>query len=155
MALVRLTTRAARAPRRSQLEGEEEVAEVVDPEMDLEPVFGQSASVYADPGVVDEDVEPPSGFDDLPGCITDRSQAGQVESDVFDAASGCGDLFHDRFDALGVPAGGDHMEPGLSQADGGRPADARPRTGDEGDRHHGKVALRESRMSALSLSRCT
>ena len=72
-------TRFGAQQRRHELGGEGEVAEMVGPELQLEPISGLQPGRSHDAGVVDEDVDPVVGVDHLGGKALDRVERTQVE----------------------------------------------------------------------------
>ena len=76
-------------------------------------------------GVVDQDVDPWAGLEELGGPVSDRGQVPQVEDDQLDLArSGlCGDVGRGRRTPLGIPGGDAPSWPGPGQGD--RPSPGR------------------------------
>ena len=156
MALVS-DTAASQVKAGEQLAGEQEVAQMVDAEMDLEPVLGQPAAIDADAGIVDQDVEVPARTGECLGGRPDRAQRGEVELEELRAAPVALSQSRIWLGPLRRPTRCDHMDPSAGQPDRRGPADPRIGAGDQCDRHRlrASAALTAISEPALSLFWCT
>ena len=103
--------------------GQHEVAKVIDPEMDFEPVLRDTPSgPYA--CVVDQDIEGSSARLESAGGCPGRVQRGQVESQILGRAARRLDFVHDRKDPLLRPAGCHDVKPVGGQSPSGGPSNA-------------------------------
>jgi hypothetical protein len=108
----------------SEMVGEHEVTEMVDAEMDLEPVLRDPPG-GPDPGIVDQHIQLPVTHLKAASRLVGGVERCQIEVEVFGAASGGFDVADDCLCPLLRATGGDDVKAPAGQLDGGGTADAR------------------------------
>jgi len=127
---------------------QQEVPDVVGPERELEPLLG-CPTRPRDARVVEEHVDRAAHRVDTRCARAHRVEVAEIQGDELRVARAEGtDLFEHRARLVFRPACEDQRGPTLREAQGGRPADARVRAGDD-DETLVEIALRVGHAPTL------